>query len=98
MASDRLKRHIDRLLDEADEAIIARNWEAVRERAQDILAIDPENSDGLAILGTAERARQDGPPSASLATPDTTQLQAPEPNPSNLRPRLLERPKLIAAR
>ena len=56
MASERLQRHIGRLLDEADQAIIQRQWDVVRERAQDILAIDPENSDGLAFLTTAERA------------------------------------------
>ena len=45
MANERLQRHIERLLDEADQAIIQRQWDVVREGAQDILAIDPESSD-----------------------------------------------------
>ncbi|MFQ6026031.1 MAG: hypothetical protein ACE5Q6_00795 [Dehalococcoidia bacterium] len=55
MASERLKRQIERLLDEAEEAIVQRNWETVRERAQDVLAIDPEHQEGRAFLATAER-------------------------------------------
>ena len=56
MASERLSRHIERLLDEADEALTQRRWDVVQERAQDILSIDPENSEGVAFLAAAERA------------------------------------------
>ncbi len=44
MASERLSRHIERLLDEADEALTQRRWDVVQERAQDILSIDPEKA------------------------------------------------------
>ena len=56
MASERLSRHIERLLDEADEALTQRRWDVVQERAQDILSIDPQNSEGVAFLVAAERA------------------------------------------
>ena len=50
MASERFQRRIERLLDEADEAIARYDWEAVRQAAQAVLAIDPENSDGVTFL------------------------------------------------
>ena len=64
MASERLQRQIGRLLDEAEEAIPQLNWTVVRARA--VLAIDPENSEGLTFLATAERAL-----STSDASPTT---------------------------
>ena len=56
MASDRLQRQIERLLDEADRAITEEDWSTVSSRARSVLAIDPENMEGLAYLATAERA------------------------------------------
>ena len=56
MASDRLQRRLGHLLDEAEEAITQLDWVVVQARAQAVLAIDPENGDGLAFLATAERA------------------------------------------
>ncbi len=42
MASERLQRQIDRLLDEAEEAITRFDWDALFQRAQAVLAMDPE--------------------------------------------------------
>ena len=56
MASERVQRQIDRLLDEAEEAISNSKWTLVHDRAQNALALDPGNSDGLAYLAAAERA------------------------------------------
>ena len=56
MASERFQRRIERLLDEADEALAKYDWEAVRQAAVVVLAIDPDNSDGLTFLATVERA------------------------------------------
>ena len=50
MASDRFQRRIERLLDEADEAISRYDWEAVRQAALAVLAIDPDNADGQTFL------------------------------------------------
>ena len=46
MASERLQRQIERLLDEAEQAIAQRDWTAVRQRAQDVLVIDPKHKEG----------------------------------------------------
>ena len=56
MASERFQRRIERLLDEADEAISRYDWEAVRQAALAVLAIDPDNADGQTFLTTVERA------------------------------------------
>ena len=55
MASDRLHRQIERLLDEADQAITQEDWSTVASRARAVLRIDPENRDALSYLGVAER-------------------------------------------
>jgi serine/threonine protein kinase len=81
MASDRLQRQIDRLLDEADQAITEEDWSTVSSRARSVLAIDPENADGLAYLATADRAvGGTGPQSAAPTTPSKpTPASTPEP-------------------
>ncbi len=56
MASERIQRHIERLLDEVDEALAKLDWEAVRDRAQAVLALDRGNKDALSFLDAAEWA------------------------------------------
>ena len=56
MTSDRLQRRLERLVDEAEEAIAQLDWRVLYDRAQAVLAIEPEDSDGLAFLAIAERA------------------------------------------
>ena len=60
MASDRIKGHVARLLDEVDDAMTRLDWEQVRERAQAVLSLDPDNVDATAFLAAADRAL-DGP-------------------------------------
>ena len=55
MSSDRMRRQIDRLLDEAEEAISQRDWVTVGNRAQDVLRLDPDNIDAKGYLEAAER-------------------------------------------
>ena len=55
MASERLQRQIERLLDEADHAITSEDWLTVASRARSVLRIDPENSDALSYLAISER-------------------------------------------
>ena len=55
MASDRIQRRIETLLDEAGEAVADSDWAVVRDRAQNVLRLDPENSDALSFLAAAER-------------------------------------------
>ena len=56
MASDRVQRQLDRLLDEAEEAITNDDWVTVSSRAKAVLAIDPENKDGQAYLAASQRS------------------------------------------
>ena len=59
-------------MDEADEAISESNWHAVRDRAQNVIALDPDNIDAKAFLAAADRALS-GPP----ADPSPTFGDAP---------------------
>ena len=45
VASERVQRQIDRLLDEIEQASESEDWETVRNRARRPLAFDPENAD-----------------------------------------------------
>ena len=56
MATERIQRQIDLLLDQIEQAAAQLNWPGVRDRAQAVLAYDPENQDALAFLAAAERA------------------------------------------
>ena len=56
MPSDRIQRQIDHLLDEAEAAVSGLDWDVVRDRAQAVLAFDPDNSDALEFRTAAERA------------------------------------------
>ena len=57
MVSDRAQRRIEILLDEADQAVSLSEWAVVRDRAQNVLRLDPENSDALSYLAAAEYYR-----------------------------------------
>jgi serine/threonine protein kinase len=83
MASDRLQRQIEWLLDEADLAITGEDWSTVSSRARSVLAIDPENAEGLAYLATADRALDASasqPPTQSTLSPP---ILAPIPAPTS---------------
>ena len=60
MASERVQRQIDRLLDEAENAIGHGDWETARDTAHRVLTIDPGNDDAQAFLGIAERGLGSG--------------------------------------
>ena len=63
MATERVQRRIDRLLDQVEEAVDQLDWETVLSRAQAVLALDPDNADAVNFLASAERAL------ASVASP-----------------------------
>ena len=65
MASDRIQRRIDLLLDEADGAVGNSEWDLVLDRAKNVLAFDPENQEALSYLSAAERAL------SNASTPET---------------------------
>ncbi len=53
MASERLQRQVDRLLDYAAEAVAQGDWELVRDSSQKVLVVDPENQEALTFLAVA---------------------------------------------
>ncbi len=55
MPSDRIQRHLYRLLDQVDEAAAASDWSDVRQLADAALRLDPENEQASARLAAAER-------------------------------------------
>ena len=73
MASERIERCIDILLDEADAAVSRYDWEAVRQAANAVLAIAPDNGDATTFLAVAERAL------GTSAPQPTTQPATPTP-------------------
>jgi serine/threonine protein kinase len=72
MASDRRTRRIERLLDEAEQAVSNLDW------AQAVLAFDPNNGDALDLLNGAERALgvSTPPPPSQLSTSATPSTQS----------------------
>src|SRR5688572_7902558 len=67
MPSERAQRQIDRLLDEAEEAFAARDWQHVSRAAVDALSLDPDNTDARNF---AEAARRNlGAPSGAPESP-----------------------------
>ena len=55
MASDRLQRQVDRLLDEAADAVAQGDWALVRDCSQRALVVDPGNQEALSFMAVAER-------------------------------------------
>jgi hypothetical protein len=54
MASNRMRRRIERLLDQADAAADQHDWESVRRLANDVLLIDDANEDAIAFVRLAD--------------------------------------------
>ncbi len=80
MASDRIQRRIDRLLDQAEEAMDQLNWDAVRQYAQAVLSLDSGNTDGLASLDSADQVQPNPPNPGPPSGPNSpTPRQADQP-------------------
>ena len=75
MASERSRRRIERLLDEADEAVTSLDWETVSARVTAVLALEPDNAEAHTLLAAVERAVGGSlaavhlPPASSSAIP-----------------------------
>ena len=63
MVSERIQRRIETLLNEADEAVAISDWAVVRDRAQNVLAFDPDNKEAGAFLTAANRSLGTSPDS-----------------------------------
>ena len=55
MASERIQRRIERLLDQIDQAEAQGDWQSVHSLAQDVLEVDHDNGEAAAYLRSAER-------------------------------------------
>ena len=76
MASERIQRQIERLLDEAEEAVGRSDWARARDRASNALRFDPDNADAQAFLAAADRDEQDLTPLALEDSPQSERLPA----------------------
>ncbi|MFQ6030766.1 MAG: serine/threonine-protein kinase, partial [Dehalococcoidia bacterium] len=74
MASERIQRRIERLLDQIEAEADQRNWEEVHQLARQILGFAPDNTDALAFLTVAEQSllpagQTTAPVAAPMGTP-----------------------------
>ena len=53
MTTERIKRRIERLLDQVEEAADSKNWQEVHDLSRETLALDSENADAVAFLEMA---------------------------------------------
>jgi class 3 adenylate cyclase len=67
VVSERIQRRIDALLDEADGAFAARDWARLRDLADDVLKLDPENGDAPVYARAAQQGLGEGRPAASVS-------------------------------
>ncbi len=56
MAAEFIQRQIDRLLGQAAEALDRSDWDTVRQRAEDVLRLDPDNADARSLEEAARRS------------------------------------------
>jgi predicted ATPase len=68
MPSERVQRQIDRLLDEAEQAIQAEDWATVEARCRSVLTLDPGNADAASYQAAAARVLGSPPPDALPTT------------------------------
>ncbi len=80
MASERIQRRIDRLLDQAEEAMDQLRWDAVREYAQAAPGLDPGNTDALAYLDSAQLVQQTLNGGATPTSPPVATFQTDQPS------------------
>ena len=80
MATERLKSRVKILLDEAEDAIVKSDWELVRDRAQNALALDPNNPDAQALVAASERALDASAATTGGLTSSDATSRAPDTN------------------
>ena len=70
MASERIQRRIERLLDQIDAAEASEDWQRVRDLARDVLDLQEDNTEAVAYLRASERR---------LGTPQQSDTEASQP-------------------
>ena len=88
MTTERIKRRIERLLDQVEEAADAEDWETVQRLSLQVLDMDEDNVDAQTFAKMAERSLG-AAPSPAAPTPYTV-----EPPTSTKAPRASEAPAL----
>jgi hypothetical protein len=84
-SGNRIKRQVERLLDDAETAVVAKDWKRVREASESVLAIEPENAEARSYLLLA--GRNQAPPNGPLAeTRESTAATRPGGRSIALRP------------
>ncbi len=76
-ATERIQRRIERLLDQIEEAMERLDWESVRDHAQALLRLDPDNIDALTYLAAANREPVDSSPTVAQSNAPTSATTAP---------------------
>ena len=76
MTTERIKRRIERLLDQVEEAADSKNWQEVHDLSRETLALDSENADAVAFLELAGDMLGSSTPQPPAPAP------APEPAPT----------------
>ena len=89
MASERIQRRIERLLDQVEEAADGQEWWRVQELCEEVLGLDANNSEAPAFLSAAERRLAGG-----VAATDLRQERLDEPISPNIT--LVGQPKSFA--
>ncbi|HZU78196.1 MAG TPA: AAA family ATPase, partial [Dehalococcoidia bacterium] len=82
MPSERVQRQIDRLLDEAEQAIRDEDWQTVEARCRAVLTLDPENPDAASYLAAARYdigvpGHAPPPPAAATTAETTSEAETP---------------------
>ena len=74
MTTEFLQRQIERLLQQAADALDRLDWQEVRSRAEAVLRLDPDNADARGLLMAAEST-----PDIGRASPELVQGPPPAP-------------------
>ena len=77
MASDRIQRQVERLLDEAEKAFVEHDWLALLAHAPDVIRLDPENREALTFLSAAEQALDSSAPTGRRPPPSQQTADQP---------------------
>ncbi len=72
MASERIQRQVDRLLDQAEEAVGSREWVEARDLAQRVFVPDPEDREAATLLAAGERGLSEFSASEPASTENWT--------------------------
>jgi two-component system, cell cycle sensor histidine kinase and response regulator CckA len=68
MASERIQKQIDRLLDEGELALAQDDWDRMKQLGERVLLLDPDNKDAIAFVEISQRALGNTPAPPQLET------------------------------